>query len=698
MKKIISLVMVLSLVLCLATAALADEPAVGSLENPIVVTDIADLASIDVPMGEVKWYLLPAEWSGMILTFTTPWSMNCIYTYSPMFGENIANMSYESTTYALEGDSDFLIGLAGFRGNEVVGGSCTVAAPVLGSEAMPDELTDVSAPVTINCVEGAYGYEYFMTWTNNGEGGYLTLNGVTGNFDVVELNWSGYYSDSTDPVSIGVVAGDTVTITVRGVDQENITLDLSFEPFEEGKSGYAPFVIADQDKEYTFDAALDANGAIFYKLNDVESAILTINSANAVIEAFDGCGIEEIEDNDPGVLTVKVYTWTEDGSCVIGISSLDPSDAAFTVNVSEPEGFDENPVVLNGLDSITAEIAGGLNDSFYYIWNATSAGKVTLSITGAEWYGDALYMAATEWQDNYDEAGDWISSDPIAWDDVNPQLTIYVNGTEVVAGTEVVFDVKADDVVVIKVRSLPIYDFESYGYSAYIDVAGAFDALGSMNNPIVVNDPSELGGISVPAGEKVYIAISSMLNGQVLTIVGDANTAVYNRTTSVEAANNLFVVELNGVPSNMIVVENKGETDASYIAEIAYPAGSESNPIVLDAMAGVVNASADAGSSTYYLVNGSYNGNYILVSGSGLTVTVNGKAVEAVDGKYYVQLDGAPVNAIVITNAGTVAAEYAISITSGNPDTGDTGILVAAAAAIITLTGAVAMVAKKKEN
>ena len=147
----------------------------------------------------------------------------------------------------------------------------------------------------------------------------------------------------------------------------------------------------------------------------------------------------------------------------------------------------------------------------------------------------------------------------------------------------------------------------------------------------------------------------------------------------------------------MIVVENTGDKDASYIAEIAYPAGSESNPIVLNSMVAANKATAEAGSSTYYLVNGSFNGNYIVVSGSGLTVTVNGVAIEAVGGKYYVKLDGTPVNSIVVANAGSAAADYTISIATDNPATGDAGVMVAVAAAIITLTGTAVLVSKKED-
>ena len=56
-------------------------------------------------------------------------------------------------------------------------------------------------------------------------------------------------------------------------------------------------------------------------------------------------------------------------------------------------------MVLEKLDSFETEIAGGLADTFYYIWNAPADGKVTLGINGAEWFGDALFQAASEWKE-----------------------------------------------------------------------------------------------------------------------------------------------------------------------------------------------------------------------------------------------------------------------------------------------------------
>ncbi|MBE6959113.1 MAG: hypothetical protein E7448_00095 [Ruminococcaceae bacterium] len=571
MKKLVSLVLVLCMVLSLAAVAFAEEAELGTVANPIPVTDISELASIDVPSGTTKWYSVPGDWSGMVLTFSAPMCVPAIYAMHPMFGyEMMAAQGFMSAEYTLTGWGDILVGFGSAYGYEIVGGSCTIAEPPVGSESKPAELESVDGPVTVNCIETAEGPAYFMTWTNYGEGGNLILNGVTGNFDVVELNYTGYWSDSTEPISVGVPAYETVNITVRGLDLEDIVLDLSFEPFKEGASQYSPFEIEDQDKAYSFEAVLNENGSeVFYKLYDVQGAILTINSPNAFFNGYGDGWITEVDDFDPDVMTVKVNTYGEDNSIIIGVFSSDESATSFTVNVSEPAGYDENPIELDSLDYIESEIAGGLEDHLFYIWSAAISGKVTLSVDYAEWFGDALYQAATEFEDIYDENGEWFGSEPIAWADVEVLLTVFINGNEVVAGQDaVVFDVEKNDTVIIKVQTLPTTEWDAYGYSAYVDVVGVVDPLGSMNNPIVVNSASELNSIDVPAGEQVYIAISSMLNGQVLTIVGDENTSVATRFGAVDGNNGVFAADLNGVPSNMFVVTNNGTADATYAANI----------------------------------------------------------------------------------------------------------------------------------
>ena len=146
MKKLISLVMVLSLVLCMATVAFADEAEVGTKENPIVVTDISELASVNVPSGTTKWFLVPGDWSGKVLTLSAMTSFPAVMVLHPMFGyEMIGGQGVSEASATLSGWGDILIGLTSFRGYEISGGSCTLTDPPVGSETNPEELTDITA-------------------------------------------------------------------------------------------------------------------------------------------------------------------------------------------------------------------------------------------------------------------------------------------------------------------------------------------------------------------------------------------------------------------------------------------------------------------------------------------------------------------------------------------------------------------------
>jgi len=536
MKKLVSLALVLSLVLGLATVAFATEAA-GTSDDPIVVTDIADLQSINIPAGTVKWFLLPGDWSGMNLEFSAPMCMPAIYTLHPWYGmEQLVAQGFMSASYALEGWGDILIGLGSAFGYEIMGGSCVLTEPVEGSAQKPVVLEDISNPITVNCIETAEGPAYHMTWTNYGEGGNLIVSDVTGNFDVIEVNYNNLYSDM-ESISVGVSSYEEVSIVVRALDLEPVTFSLSFDPYGPGESEYTAFEIADQDKDYTFEAVLNEGGSeVFYQLTDVSGAILSINSPNAVISGYGNSWCEEIDDGDDNVMTVKVNVWGNEGIAIVGIAGAE-TDTSFIVNVSEPAGYDENPVVLNDLEYIGAEIAGGLEDHFYYVWTAAEAGTVTLDITGGEWFGDALINAATEYEYIWNEEYEYNESIPVAWADIPAQVTVFVNGEEVAAGDGISFNVKPNDLVILKVQVLPLHDYDDYGYSAYVDVEGSFDSANytagninprsvtlSLDDLIFMNVYSEYTGGNL---SQKYIEVNGgLIYWNIDEFPGDANVSI----------------------------------------------------------------------------------------------------------------------------------------------------------------------------
>lgn len=708
MKKLVSLVMVLALVLCMATVAFAEEttaPTGATHEDPIVVDEVADLAAVDVDMYATKWFKLPKEWSGKVLTVSAPMSVPAIYVWSDMWGgyAETVGQGTQSASYYLDGDSDFVIGIGSGFGYVLTGAVCTLEDPVAGSEYKPAAITDLTNPVSVSCMETAMGPMYYMSYTAGEAGGDFTISNVQGNFYQIvmetESGWAGYYSDSTE-ATIGMYAGETVDVVIMGDDLDPVSFDAAFTAHEKGASEYNPIVIEDKDKDYTFEVTLNEDGApVYYALADVNGAILTINDSHAYIYGMGYAGVYELDDGNDDVLTVQVEVYGDSDTAAICVGSYSATDTKYTVTVSEPEGYDENPEELKDIDEINVEIPGGVADFYYYQWIANETGKVTLSVTGAEWTEVYKDLAVKEYAQIWDEDYQDYVDNPISWYDVPVQLTVYVNGEEVVAGNDaVVFDVNKNDVVVMKVQTLPIYEYETYGYGAYVDIAGTVDALGSANNPIVINNAFELGGVDVSANGETYVAINSQLNGQVLTIVGNANTVVTLNGTALQSNNGVFVAELTGAPTNALVVSNTGNNDASYVASISWPEGSESNPAAINAT-GDYTASVAAGKEVFYAVNAKLNGAVLTVKNASYVI-VDGTKYEAKNGVVTATLKStAATISVVVGNSGTadVSAKLTVAL-SDNPKTGDAGILMPVVTALVSAMGVAALVIKKKEN
>ena len=706
MKKLVSLVMVLALVLCLATVAFADEttaPTGASADDPIVVSTIADLASVDVEMGAIKWFKLPQEWSGKVLNVSAMMSMPAIYIWNSMweYAQPVAQ-GMMAASYYLDGNTDMVIGIGSAWGYAMTG-ACSLEEPVEGSAYKPTVITDLSAPISVTCMETAEGLMYYMSYTAGEAGGEFTISNVQGNFYQISMeadnSWGGYWDDSTE-ASVSLFAGETATIVIMGNDLDPITFDAAFTAFAEGESEYYPIEIADQDKDYTFDVNVTPGAPVYVSLSDVNGAILTINDPNAYIDGANA-GVYELDDDDDNVLTVQVEVYG-DSAAIIAIGTYGDADVKYTVTVSEPEGYDENPEVITNITEINAEVPGGVSDKYYYQWTPNASGKVTLTVTGAEWTDEYKFWAVKEyaqiWDEDYQEYVDDYDN-PISWYDVPVKMTVYINGTEVVAGSDaIVFDVNKDDVVILVIQTMPIYEYETYGYGAYVDVAGSVEPLGSANNPIVINNAHELSGIDVSANGVTYIAINSQLNGQILTIVGNANTTVTLNGTALQSTNGVFVAELTGVPTNALIVSNSGNQDASCVASITWPEGSVSNPVVIIAV-GEHTASVAAGEEVYYAVNAKMSGAVLTVKGASYVI-IDGTKYEAKDGVVTATLKstGATIS-VTVGNSGTadISAKLAVTILE-NPKTGDAGILMSVVTALVSVMGATALVIKKKED
>ncbi len=680
MKKLVSLITVLALVLCMATVAYAEDVD-SSWTSPISVEALPE--TVTVPAGGEIYYLLDANvWSGynLVIDDMEAYIVDSMWgpTWPDMSGSVIVNLTQNQM-------AGIVVGIGNSNTESEKTFTLVLEEPPVGSHLNPEAIElDKTYTLTPSAEQG---YTYYYEWTAGEDGGTFTvdISNVEASAEVALMATNYAYNDGADSVSLGIYPGETVTIAIYSADDEEVYVDYgswgyyetvvngpasisiaaSFVPAEKG-TAYNPIIIEDMDKAYDFTAELSADGPVYYQLTDISYAILTIADPDAVITFYyneywsEEYNAEMDDDEDVNVLTYNFSPYED--SSIFGISSTG-DDTSYTVNVSEPIGFDENAEKFEDISDVELDITYETNYEYYYQWVANADGKLTLSVEDAEWSESVYEGFIAIYDDDYNIVGYY----PVVY-----QLGVSVNGAEPIVGEEVSVDVKAGDVVVVVAQLLSFedsYGYECGPYDAYLTVAAEFDPAGSATNPIRVNDASELAGIEVAAGETVYYAISSYLNGQILTIYGDA--AVTLNGTDLTAEGGVCSAELNGAPVNMLVVTNNGDEAAFYESNINWPLGSESNPIVINDAAELGGIELAAGETVYYAISSRLNGQILTIYGDAV-VALNGEELTAVNGAYVAELTGAPVNMLVVTNEGEEDASYEANInwplgTEANP-------------------------------
>lgn len=259
-------------------------------------------------------------------------------------------------------------------------------------------------------------------------------------------------------------------------------------------------------------------------------------------------------------------------------------------------------------------------------------------------------------------------------------LTVTVDGIELVAQNGLfttVLEGAPNSVVVLK-----------YTGKEAAEIEASIDAKGGENAPISINASGELSSIDVAAAGEAHYAINGRLSGQYITIAAAEGVTVTVGGKEVKAVNGKFVALLDGAPTTSVVVKNAGKEDVSLVAEINWAEGTEGNPIAINA-AGDHGIDVAAKGETYVAVSAKLNGNLLIMKEiAGVTLTVNDKALTAVNGLYKVTLDAkAANNTVVIANTTAKAVEATLTVIGGegtetNPYAinaiGDTGYTVAA--------------------
>ena len=709
MKKLVSLALVLALVLCLATVAFADEA--SSWQNPTAVDALPETVTLaageavfyDVDDADLYGWILYIESENAKLWYGNPqWSGMMQVSAEPVGGVVSWEIA-QNTQY----DGHFIFGVENTGSDEATFTLKTKQPPV-GAAGNPKEVSLTEANICMT-VQSGWMWEYYYSFTPD-KGGYLTIdvtNAIadTNSFDVILSNESNETKNySWGENTIGTVAGETITVIVTGCNVDPNTYEesaaavsftASFVEAEPGEK-YNPIVVEDKAKEYDFTATATNGAWTWYSLSDVKGATIAIEDADAILSdsgsMFWGT---YFADSETGIVTYESY----EDSLLIAVGT-NGTDTEYTVSVSEPEGYDENPEIIDSIDEINADIAGGQEDYYYYQWTATETGKLTLNVADtSEWkegWGEKEYGTAID-----PESGEPYTdySNPIAWYDLKVKLTAFVNGEELVAGIGgIVADVTKDDVVTLLVQVMPIEheDYtDDYGGAAYVDIIGELAVLGSESNPYVINNLADLTGIDAASGDTYYV-INSMLAGKLLVLEADENLTYTLNGKKVEAGEHELVP---AGPTIRLVVTNADEEEIEIPAAIIEPKGSESNPVQVEA--GESKAELAAGEEMHYIANSKMDGMTLAVKGEGAYIIVDGKKYEAKNGVASVVLKAAgPTISVIIGNAGTEAGNFAITVAfDDNANTGDaSAIFTAIAAAVMSMTGTVALVAKKKEN
>ena len=372
----------------------------------------------------------------------------------------------------------------------------------------------------------------------------------------------------------------------------------------------------------------------------------------------------------PGPSGAAIANLESGGVYNIAIVNLDTEGQAtldVVANLPAP-GTEENPDTLV-MGSNTAVVEA---DSWGYNYDFVADVTGLLTITMGE--GDWSYVINNMTTYQYGET-QFSDSDPLV-----KSATVAVNA--------------GDEIRVI----VNTYDPNSWDIPAgEVSFTASFRVgHGTVEAPFEAHTVNDVSAIEVAAGSLTYIAMNSQLNGMILNVAAQEGIALIVNDVIVPAVDGMFSVELTGVPANKVVVANTTEAAVELNASLEYPLGSEGNPIMIGNAADLSKIDVAAGSTTYIAINAMLNGNYLTIKGDSNTVVeVNGQAVTAKNGVFSVELTGAPMNRVVITNNGNAAATYDAAIGEPIPATGETMMVLPMILAVVCVLG-LAVVATKK--
>lgn len=437
----------------------------------------------------------------------------------------------------------------------------------------------------------------------------------------------------------------------------------------EGAGTYMePYIVNSADDLVGYELTLEPGASATFKFaNQYAGATLVVSGGPVALYSSMNMGVPAGEAVQVVISGNFVWGYTVD------VANESESAQTYTMELVVPLGSSGNPEELAMGANACAPVASAAYD-YYYTYTSTEAGTLTLSdvVVDSSIVDSYNIQISADGFYNYSELldEDWMPKDSVS------------------------FDMAAGETVMILVR---VQDWDGAESTEVSFNAEFVVPVGTESNPIFVQMASDLSDVDVAAGSETYLAISSMLNDKILTIVGDENTTVTVNGTAVTPVDGVFSVLLNGVPTNRVVVGNSGSEDANYLAYIDDVPGTENNPYMIENANDLTDLDAVGYSTYYYAISSRLNGNVLTITGDENTsVVFNGEEVEGENGVFTVVLDGAPTNRLMICNNAEEDATIEFELTEPIPETGDFSIAGVVVCLMAATAGAV-VIGKKKE-
>ena len=631
MRKLIRLLVAVAMVMSLATAVFATEPATDAGDH--VITAEADIpATITLAAGETANYSIEGDAAWAVFGKQVQLSSDkagLLWIVPGMWSQELADWN----SYTV---SDYL------NGHPMMG-PITFAVENNGTETATYALTVLAEPGTIGNPEpldveyGNYPYmsdahagEYYYTYTAGTEGAeVLKVNDVALTYDVMNMDNVNFNiiitrddneevslwidGDYADEIVMPLAPGQSASVMVRAQE-----LEATYSPPSvEFSAEVMPVTEISLIGDYTVES-----DEVWYAVNgmlagctmvvDGEDASITIDGT--VVNAEEGVASVVLAGEGP-VMVVKVANATD---MIILPAPIEISAAGdYTV-----PGAEVTYAINSMLAGYTIVVDG---ENAVIDMNGTVVNAVG-GVASAILNGDGPVIPVTVYNGT-----DMIilPPDPIA---VNAAGDYECNGAEVVyavnsmlAGYTIVVDgenavIDMDGTIINAEDGIAVAVLNGNGPVIRVVVYNGTDMIILPPDPIAINATGDYT-VDVAAGAEVELAVNAMLAGAILTVEGEG-AYVYVDGTKYEAVNGVAVADLTGSgPVFAVKIGNESDVAAQYALNVSYAPISIAAP-----------GEYDVEGAGEYAINAMLNGYILTVQGENAVVEIDGTEFEAVNG------------------------------------------------------------------